>query len=72
MAGPKFVNTKCPICKHEVYYPPSYNPKTAKDHGNVEWLQTKRGLKQFFHTNCYWAMIEAQKMEKEIDIYVRN
>lgn len=44
---------------------PGYNPKTAKDHGNVEWLQTKRGLKQFFHTNCYWAMIEAQRLEKK-------
>lgn len=58
-----FTNYQCPICKHEVHYPSGYNPKTAKDHGNVEWIQTKRGLKQFFHTNCYWAMIEAQKLE---------
>ena len=68
MAGPKFVNTKCPICQHIVTYPPGYNPKTAKDHGNVEWLITRRGLKQFFHTNCYWAMIEAQKIEREVNI----
>ena len=52
MAGPKFVNNKCFICNHEVSYPAGYNPKTAKDHGNVEWIQTKRGLKQFFHTKC--------------------
>ena len=58
-----FTNYQCPICKHNVSYPTGYNPKTAKDHGNVEWIQTKRGLKQFFHTNCYWAMIEAQKLE---------
>lgn len=64
MARIMFTNNKCPICNHEVHYPPGYNPKTAKDHGNVEWLVTKRGLKQFFHTNCYWAMIEAQRLEK--------
>ena len=65
MAEPKFVNTKCFICDHEVSYPAGYNPKTAKDHGNVEWIQTKRGLKQFFHTDCDWAMIWAHKIEKE-------
>ena len=63
MAGPKFVNTKCFICNHEVSYPAGYNSKTAKDHDNIEWIQTKRGLKQFFHTNCYWAMIKAQKLD---------
>ena len=36
MAGPKFVNNKCFIYNHEVSYPADYNPKTAKDHGNVE------------------------------------
>lgn len=51
----------------EVHYPVGYNPKTAKDHGNVEWIVTKRGLKQFFHTNCYWALIEAQKIETEMN-----
>ena len=63
MAGSKFVNMKYYICNHEVSYPAGYNPKTAKDHGNVEWIQTKRGLKQFFHTNCYWAIIQAQQIE---------
>ena len=51
MAHIMFTNLKCPICKHEVRYLPGYNPKTAKDHGNVEWIQTKRGLKQYFHTS---------------------
>lgn len=58
MAGPKFINQKCPMCGNEVYYPPGYDPKTAKDHGNVEWLMTKRGLKQFFHTDCYIHMVK--------------
>lgn len=58
MAGPKFVNQKCPICGGDVHYPPDYNPKTAKDHGNVEWLVTRRGLKQFFHTDCYIHMVK--------------
>lgn len=60
MAHIMFTNLKCPICKHEVHYLPGYNPKTAKGHGNVEWIQTKRGLKQYFHTSCYWALIQAQ------------
>lgn len=66
MARIMFTNYKCPICKNEVHYPPGYNPKTAKDNGNVEWILTKRGLKQFFHTNCYWALIQAQKIEREV------
>ena len=37
---------------------PGYDPKTAKDHGNVEWLVTRRGLKQFFHTDCYIHMVK--------------
>ena len=53
MARIMFTNAKCPICNHEVHYQSCYNPKTAKDYGNVEWIVTKRGLKQFFHTNCY-------------------
>ena len=56
-----FVNHICPICKDHVDYDPDYNPKTTADHGNVEWVLTKRGLKQYFHTQCYYAMIEAQK-----------
>ena len=38
-------------------------PKFVNTNGNVERIQTKRGLKQFFHTNCYWTMIEAQKLD---------
>ena len=59
-----FVNHTCPICKDRVDYDPDYNPKTAAGHGNVEWVLTKRGLKQYFHTQCYYSMIEAQKIEK--------
>lgn len=66
MAHIMFTNLKCPICKHEVRYLPGYNPKTAKDHGNVEWIQTKRGLKQYFHTSYYWALTQAQQLEKEL------
>lgn len=36
MARITFTNFKCPIFKHEVRYQPDYNPKTAKDYGNVE------------------------------------
>ena len=45
MARIMFTNVKCPICNHEVHYLPGYNSKTAKDHGNVERIVTKRGLK---------------------------
>ena len=36
MARITFTNFKCPICKHEVRYPPGHNPKAVKDYGNVE------------------------------------
>ena len=45
-----------------------YNPKTAKDHGNVEQIVTKRGLKQFFHTNCYWGFDRGAKDLKDMGL----
>ena len=36
MARIMFTNVKCLICSRDVHYQPVYNPKTAKDHGNVE------------------------------------
>ena len=66
MARITFTNYKCPICKNNIHYPPGYNHNTTKDNGNVEWILTKRGLKKFFNTNYYWALIETQKLEREV------
>lgn len=57
MARVMFTDYRCPICGCDVKYPEGYNPKTATNHGNVEWTQTRRGLKQYFHTNCYEDMV---------------
>ena len=57
MARKLIVNTKCYLCGNEVYY------KDPAENENSEWIQTKRGLKQFLHTNCWTEMIEKQKAE---------
>lgn len=50
-----FVNHSCPFCNGHV---PEYAPDN-----DSEWLFTKRGLKQYFHTSCYAKMVERNKKE---------
>lgn len=57
------VNRTCPLCRNLVPDVPDYILRTSEDHQNVEWVQTKRGLKQYFHTSCYAEMIERQKQQ---------
>lgn len=49
------INPVCPLCKGDVYFP------KKGDHPNAEYVQTKRGLKQLFHTKCYDAMIKERR-----------
>lgn len=48
------INPVCPLCKGNVYFP-------KKGDVNAEYVQTKRGLKQLFHTKCYNSMIKERR-----------
>ena len=61
MSRKLIVNRTCPYCGEQVADIPDYVLKKTEDHQNVEWVQTKRGLKQYFHTSCFNAAVNASK-----------
>lgn len=51
-------NNKCPLCGGEVErIPDGIIVKHPHEH-NVEIVITKRGLKQYIHTECWYGMIK--------------
>lgn len=59
------VSTRCPLCNNEVDIIPDHILKKSEDHQNCEFVVTKRGLKQYFHTTCFNELIKKQHEEKE-------
>lgn len=55
------VNTKCPICGGEVEQVPDNLLKTSPHYNNCEMVVTKRGLKQYIHSSCWYDMIEKKE-----------
>lgn len=47
------VDMKCPFCEEYVQYWPNCSSSTCRDYGNVGWLLTRRGRKQFFYNSCF-------------------
>lgn len=58
------VNTKCPICRDFVEEVPDGMLKKEPHYHNAEIVVTKRGLKQYIHSSCWYGMIEKQKAER--------
>ena len=56
MSRKTFVDHNCFLCKG---YVEDYTIE-----GDSEWLLTKRGLKQYFHTSCYAKMVERNRAER--------
>ena len=53
-----YVNTNCPLCGgHVDEVPPAVLLKSPHKN-NAELVITKRGLKQYIHTTCWYKMIE--------------
>lgn len=55
------VNTKCPICGEEVEQVPDNILKQSPHYNNAELVVTKRGLKQYIHSSCWYNMIEKKE-----------
>lgn len=55
------VNNKCPICGEAVEMVPDAVLKQNPHQNNCELVVTKRGLKQYIHTSCWYDMIKKRK-----------
>lgn len=58
MARKQIVNTRCPICGGQVKQVPDSVLKQNPGQANCELVVTKRGLKQYIHSSCWYDMIK--------------
>lgn len=61
MARRIIVNNKCPLCGGEVEIVGDAFLKQNPHYGNAELVVTKRGLKQYLHTSCWYDMIKEKR-----------
>lgn len=54
------VNNKCPLCGKPVEQIPDSVLKQNPHQGNCEMVVTKRGLKQYIHSDCWYNMIKTK------------
>lgn len=54
-------NCKCPLCGKEVEQVPDNILKQNPHYHNTEMVVTKRGLKQYIHSSCWYEMIKQKK-----------
>jgi hypothetical protein len=55
------VRNACPICGDYVEIIPDGVLIKNPDDYNVEFVVTHSGYKQYYHSNCWYGMIEEQK-----------
>lgn len=55
------VNNRCPLCGDFVEQIPDGVLKKNPHQDNVEMVVTKRGLKQYIHTSCWYDMIKNKR-----------
>jgi uncharacterized protein with PIN domain len=55
------VNNRCPICGEPVKEVPDSVLKQNPHQDNAEMVVTKRGLKQYIHSSCWYDMIKNKK-----------
>lgn len=61
MARRMIVNNRCPLCGEVVEQVPDSVLKQNPHQGNAEMVVTKRGLKQYIHSSCWYTMIEEKR-----------
>ena len=69
MAKRQITNNKCPLCGKEVEMVPDSILKQNPGTHNTELVVTKRGLKQYIHSSCWYDMIK-EKRPYEGKMYV--
>lgn len=55
------VNNRCPLCGDYVEQIPDSILKQNPHKDNCELVVTKRGLKQYIHTSCWYDMIKNKR-----------
>ena len=55
------VNGKCPICGEAVEQVPDAVLKQHPHQSNAELVVTRRGLKQYIHSSCWYEMIKEKR-----------
>lgn len=55
------VDNKCPLCGNYVEMIPDHVLKKHPHEDNVEFVVTKAGHKQYFHTKCWLDMIAKKR-----------
>lgn len=58
MARRMTTNTKCPLCGNSVEAVKDALLKQNPHYNDAEYVVTKRGLKQYIHSSCWYKMIE--------------
>lgn len=61
MARRLIVNNRCPLCGEPVQIISDSVLKKNPHQNNAEMVVTKRGLKQYIHTNCWDEMIRNKR-----------
>lgn len=61
MARRMIVSTRCPLCGEHVEIVSDTVLKQRPHQNNCEMVVTKRGLKQYIHTKCWYDMIEKKQ-----------
>jgi hypothetical protein len=55
------VSTRCPICGDSVERVPDNTLLKSPDSYNAELVVTRRGVKQYLHSTCWYAMIKEKQ-----------
>lgn len=58
MAKRLITNCKCPLCGEEVEAVQDSILKKTPHYHNAELVVTRRGLKQYIHSSCWYEMIK--------------
>lgn len=61
MARRLIVNNRCPLCGEPVEMVRDVVLKQNPHEGNAELVITKRGLKQYLHSSCWYDMIKEKR-----------
>lgn len=69
MARRMIINTKCPLCGEPVEEVTDAILKKEPHYHNAELVVTRRGLKQYIHSSCWYDMIK-EKRPYEGKMYV--
>lgn len=69
MARRMLTNTRCPICGDFVSEVPPALLQKKPHHNDAELIVTKRGLKQYVHSSCWYKMVK-EKQPYEGKMYV--